>query len=68
MDDAIRLGYQAALVSLVSPTYGRLWLAVEHHPGDTVACTQAEALVQPKSGSAYGPAAERSCSTAGSPG
>ena len=45
MDDDIRLGYQAALVSLQSPTYGRLWLSVAHHPGDTVSCTQAEALV-----------------------
>ena len=31
MDDDIRLGYQAALVSLTSPTYGRLWLSVAHH-------------------------------------
>ena len=45
MDDDIGLGYQAALVSLESPTYGRLWLSVAHHPGDTVSCTQAEALV-----------------------
>src|SRR6266700_2530021 len=45
MNDEIRLGYQAALVSLTSPTYGRLWLSVAHHPGDTVSCTQAEALV-----------------------
>ena len=45
MDDEIRLGYQAALVSMVSPTYGRLWLSVTHHPGDTVSRTQAEALV-----------------------
>jgi hypothetical protein len=45
MDDEIRLGYQAALVSLSSPTYGRLWLSIAHHPGDTVSCTQAEALV-----------------------
>ena len=45
MDDDIRLGYQAAVVSLTSPTYGRLWLSVAHHPGDTVSCTQAEALV-----------------------
>jgi hypothetical protein len=45
MADEIRLGYQASLVSLVSPTYGRLWLSVSHHPGDTVSCTQAEALV-----------------------
>jgi len=45
MNDDIRLGYQAALVSLTSPTYGRLWLSVAHHPGDTVSCTQAEALV-----------------------
>ncbi len=45
MDAEIRLGYQAAVVSLTSPTYGRLWLSVAHHPGDTVSCTQAEALV-----------------------
>lgn len=45
MDDEIRLGYQAALVSLKSPTYGRLWLSIAHHPGDTASCTQAEALV-----------------------
>jgi hypothetical protein len=45
MDDEIRLGYQAGLVSLVSPTYGRMWLSVAHHPGDTVSSTQAEALV-----------------------
>jgi hypothetical protein len=45
MDDEIRLGYQAAVVSLESPTYGRLWLSCAHHPGDTVSCTQAEALV-----------------------
>jgi len=45
MDDEIRLGYQAAVVSLESPTYRRLWLSGTHHPGDTVSCTQAEALV-----------------------
>jgi hypothetical protein len=45
MNDEIRLGYQAALVSLQSPTYGRLWLSIAHHPGDTVSCTQAEALI-----------------------
>ncbi len=45
MADEIRLGYQAGVVSLQSPTYGRLWLSVEHHAGDTVSCTQAEALV-----------------------
>jgi len=44
MDDEIRLGYQASVVSLESPTYGRLWLSVGHHPGDTVSCTQAEAM------------------------
>jgi hypothetical protein len=44
MNDEIRLGYQASVVSLESTTYGRLWLSVEHHPGDTVSCTQAEAL------------------------
>jgi flagellar hook-length control protein FliK len=45
MSDEIRLGYQAGVVSLQSLAYGRLWLAVEHHAGDTVSCTQAEALV-----------------------
>ena len=46
MSDEIRLGYQAGVVSLQSPTYGRLWISVEHHAGDTVSCTQAEALLQ----------------------
>src|SRR5512139_3624588 len=45
MADEIRLGYQAGVVSLQSPTYGRLWLSVEHHGGDTESCTQAQALV-----------------------
>ena len=46
MSDEIRLGYQAGVVSLQSPTYGRLWISVDHHAGDTVSCTQAEALVR----------------------
>jgi hypothetical protein len=45
MSDEIRLGYQAGLVSLGSPMYGRIWLSVEHHAGDTVSCTQAENLI-----------------------
>jgi hypothetical protein len=45
MDNAVQLGYQAALVSFHSPTYGRVWLSVTSHPGDVVSCTQAEALV-----------------------
>jgi hypothetical protein len=45
MDDDIRLSHQAGVVSLGSPTHGRLWLSIAHHPGDTVSCTQAEALV-----------------------
>jgi hypothetical protein len=45
MDDQVRLGYQAALVSLQSPTYGRLWLSVAQHPGDTISCTEAEPMV-----------------------
>jgi hypothetical protein len=45
MDDEIRLGYQAAVVSMESPTYKRLWLSNTHHPGDIVSSTQAEALV-----------------------
>jgi len=46
MDDQVRLGYQAALVSLQSPTYGRLWLSVTQHPGDTVSCTEAEPMIR----------------------
>jgi hypothetical protein len=46
MGDGLHLGYQAAMVSLHSPNYGRFWLSVVGHPGDTVSCTQAEALVQ----------------------
>lgn len=56
MSDEIRLGYQAGVVSLQSPMYGRLWLSVEHHAGDTVSCTQAEALVlaaEKRSGQPY---------------
>jgi hypothetical protein len=45
MGDTIGLGYQAALVSLHSPTYGRLWLANELHPGDTVSMSRTQALV-----------------------
>lgn len=45
MADAIRLGYQAAMVSVHSPTYGRLWLSVAAHPGNTASCTQVEAMV-----------------------
>jgi hypothetical protein len=46
MDDCIRLGYQAALVSMRSPSYGRQWLSVKLHRGDTLSCHQAEALVR----------------------
>ena len=45
MDNEIRLGYQAGVTSMQSPTYGRLWLSIDHHAGDTVSMTQAEALV-----------------------
>lgn len=46
MDDAVQLGYQGALVSMRSSTYGRLWLSVTSLPGNTVPCTQAEALIR----------------------
>lgn len=45
MSDKVGLGFQAALVSLRSPTYGRLGLSVTWHPGSTVSSTQAAALV-----------------------
>jgi hypothetical protein len=34
------------MVSLHSPVYGRTWLSVTPHPGDTVSCTQAEAMIR----------------------
>jgi hypothetical protein len=46
LGDTLRLGYQAAMVSLHSPTYGRFWLSVVLHPGDTISCTQTEAMVR----------------------
>ncbi len=46
MGDGLQLGYQAAMVSLHSPVYGRTWLSVRSHPGDTVSCTQAEAMIR----------------------
>jgi hypothetical protein len=45
MGDEIRLDYQAAVVSLESPTYQRLWPANQLHAGDTVSVTQAQSLV-----------------------
>ena len=45
MGDGVALGYQAALVSVHTPTYGRLWLANQLHPGDTVSCTQVQSMV-----------------------
>ena len=45
MDDAVHLGYQAAVVSLESPIDGRLWLSVQPHPGNTVSCTQVASMV-----------------------
>jgi exonuclease VII small subunit len=50
MGDAVHFGYQAAMVSMHSPTYGRLWLSVEQHPGDTVSSSQAEAMVRAAEG------------------
>lgn len=44
MSDCLQLGYQAAIVSMRSPTYGRLGLSVTHHSGKTVSVTQAEGL------------------------
>lgn len=50
MDDAVRLGYQAAVVSLRSPTYGRLWLSVQPHPGNVLSCQVAQEMVRAAEG------------------
>jgi hypothetical protein len=46
MDEQIRLGYQAAVVSMRSPVEGRIWLSVEHHPGNLVSALAAEGMIQ----------------------
>jgi hypothetical protein len=45
MGDHIGLGYQAAVVSMRSPTYGRILLAGQRHAGDTVATECLRGLV-----------------------
>lgn len=44
MSGRLQLGYQAAVISMRSPTYGRLGLSASHHSGKTVSVTQAEGL------------------------
>ena len=46
MSDGVALGYQAAMVSMHSSTYGRVWLSVKPHPGDKVACAMLEEMVR----------------------
>ncbi len=45
MGDHVGLGYQAAVVSMGGPSYGRILLAGERHPGDTVATECLQGLV-----------------------
>jgi hypothetical protein len=44
--DQVGLGYQAEVVSLCSPTYGRIGLSAVQRPGNTLSCNQALALVE----------------------
>lgn len=44
--DRVGLGYDAALVALTSPTYGRLFLAGFHHPRHTVSLPRLQKMVQ----------------------
>ncbi len=44
MDGKLQLGYQAAIITMGSPTYGRLGLSACRHTGKTVSATQAESL------------------------
>lgn len=46
MGDEVKLGYQAALISQRSPTYGRLLLAGFRHPGDTVSVECLHELIE----------------------
>lgn len=45
MDEHVCLGYQAAVVSLHSPGMGRIWLSVDHHPGNMVSATAAAGMI-----------------------
>jgi len=44
--DQVGLGYQAEVVSLCSPTYGRIGLSAVQRSGNTLSCNQALALVE----------------------
>jgi hypothetical protein len=46
MSDEVGLGYQAAVVAVRSPTYGRFLLAAQRHPGDTVSVACLHELVR----------------------
>lgn len=44
-DDKVGLGYDAALVTLTSPTYGRLFLSGFHHPRNTMSLPRLQKMV-----------------------
>ncbi len=44
MGGKLQLGYQAAIITMHSPTYGRLGLSATRHTGKTVSANQAETL------------------------
>jgi hypothetical protein len=44
-DDKVGLGYDAALVTMTSPTYGRLFLSGFHHPRNTVSLPRLQRMV-----------------------
>jgi hypothetical protein len=46
MDGEIRLGYQLAEICLQTQLFGRQWLSVRHHPGDTLSAPCLLDLVQ----------------------
>jgi len=46
MDGEVRLGYQLAQICLQTRLFGRQWLSVQHHPGNTVSAGCLLGLVQ----------------------
>jgi len=44
-DDKVGLGYDAALITLASPTYGRLFLSGFHHPRNTMSLPRLQRMV-----------------------
>jgi hypothetical protein len=53
-DDRVGLGYDAALVTMTSQTYGRLFLSGFHHPRNTMSLPRLQKMVYAADGDPVG--------------